>query len=433
MKKKLLAVVIFTITTITPMFTISAFADTMSQVQASKAQQEQQAQQAQQQLEKLDNQIQNSMIQANQLDGKINEANANIKSYQDQISQTQTKLEQSKVKMDQEIAGLYKSGYANNGLLAYLNALFSGNSFSQIVTNLEDVYSINQSNQKTLNQIKAQEDQLKSEQASLQSNVQTLENSKTAVAKNLNDQNDAKNKEQGILSQAQNQVAKLSQQEIQIQQAQVQAALKADQAKAEAAAKAAAASKAAAEAKAEASSNSAAKASTSTSAPAKASTSSSSNTSSNSSSKSSSNSSQTMTVTTANGNEQESVGNTQYVPNNSQASGSAQAIISYGEQFIGVPYVWGGESPSGFDCSGLMQYIFGHNGVSLPRTSEAQQECGTPVAKGNLQPGDLVFWGEPAYHVAVYIGNGQILVAPHTGAYVTVMNLYPYTNARRVL
>ncbi|MGL5414096.1 MAG: NlpC/P60 family protein [Clostridium sp.] len=434
MKKKLLAVVIFTITTITPMFTINAFADTMSQVQASKAQQEQQAQQAQQQLEQLDNQIQNSMIQAKQLDGKINEANANIQSYQSQIAQTQTKLEQSKAKMDQEIAGLYKSGYANNGLLAYLNALFSGNSFSQIVTNLQDVYSINQSNQKTLNQIKAQEDQLKSEQASLQSNVQTLENSKTAVSKNLNDQNEAKNKEQGILSQAQNQVAKLSQQEIQIKQAEVQAALKADQAKAEAAAKAAAANKAA-EAKADASSSSSAKASTTSSTKASTSSSTSASSSASASSNSSSNSSSsgTMTVTTANGNEQESVGKTQYVPNNAQASGSASAIISYGEQFIGVPYVWGGESPSGFDCSGLMQYIFGHNGVSLPRTAAAQQECGTPVAKGNLQPGDLVFWGEPAYHVAVYIGNGQILVAPHTGAYVTVMNLYPYTNARRVL
>ncbi|MGL5415976.1 MAG: NlpC/P60 family protein [Clostridium sp.] len=110
-----------------------------------------------------------------------------------------------------------------------------------------------------------------------------------------------------------------------------------------------------------------------------------------------------------------------------------QDIISYGEQFIGTPYVWGGESPSGFDCSGLMQYIFANYGVNLPRTTSAQQECGTPVAQGNLQPGDLVFWGEPAYHVALYIGNGQILVAPHTGTTVTIMNLYPYTNARRIL
>ncbi|MGL5414235.1 MAG: SH3 domain-containing protein [Clostridium sp.] len=111
----------------------------------------------------------------------------------------------------------------------------------------------------------------------------------------------------------------------------------------------------------------------------------------------------------------------------------AQQIINYGEQFIGTPYEWGGESPSGFDCSGLVQYVFGHNGVSLPRTAAEQQECGTPVAQGDLQPGDLVFWGDPAYHVAIYIGNGQILVSPHTGTTVTTMNLYPYTNARRVL
>ncbi|MGL4850368.1 MAG: SH3 domain-containing protein [Clostridium sp.] len=108
-------------------------------------------------------------------------------------------------------------------------------------------------------------------------------------------------------------------------------------------------------------------------------------------------------------------------------------IINYGEQFIGTPYEWGGESPSGFDCSGLVQYVFAHNGINLPRTTEAQQQCGVPVAPGDLEPGDLVFWGEPAYHVAIYIGNGQILVAPHTGTTVTIMNLYPYTNARRII
>ncbi|MGL5646412.1 MAG: NlpC/P60 family protein [Clostridium sp.] len=416
MKKKLLVAVIFAVTMITtPMFTnMNAFADTVTQVQSDKAAQQQKALEAQEQLEKLDNQIQNTMIKSKQLDSQIASANANIQSYQNQISQTQAKLNTEKQKMDNEIAGLYKAGYANNGLLAYLNAIFTGNSFSQIVTNLEDVHSINQANQKTLNEIKEQEATLKNQEASLQSNVKTLQESKSQVASNLAEQQGAKQKEQSILSTAQANVAADSAQEIAMQKAKVQKALQEDAAKA-----------ATSTSKSTSSSSNTAASSTSSS----SSNTAVSSTSSNSSNSSSSNVSNTGGSSSSSSSSSATVQQS----NNSQASGSAQAIISYGEQFIGVPYVWGGESPSGFDCSGLMQYIFGHNGVSLPRTAAAQQECGTPVAKGDLQPGDLVFWGDPAYHVAVYIGGGQILVAPHTGAYVTVMNLYPYTNARRVL
>ncbi|MGL5417717.1 MAG: NlpC/P60 family protein [Clostridium sp.] len=412
MKKKLLVAVIFAVTMITtPMFTnMNAFADTVTQVQSDKAAQQQKALEAQEQLEKLDNQIQNTMIKSKQLDSQIASANANIQSYQNQIAQTQAKLNTEKQKMDNEIAGLYKAGYANNGLLAYLNAIFTGNSFSQIVTNLEDVHSINEANQKTLNQIKGQEATLKNQEASLQSNVKTLQESKSQVASNLAEQQGAKQKEQSILSTAQANVAADSAQEIAMQKAKVQKALQEDAAKT---------------VTSTSKSTSSPSSNTATSSTSSSNTSASSNSSSSSSSNASNNGESSSSSSSSSATVQQS--------NNSQASGSAQAIISYGEQFIGVPYVWGGESPSGFDCSGLMQYIFGHNGVSLPRTAAAQQECGTPVAKGDLQPGDLVFWGDPAYHVAVYIGGGQILVAPHTGAYVTVMNLYPYTNARRVL
>ncbi|MGL4875314.1 MAG: NlpC/P60 family protein [Clostridium sp.] len=402
MKKKLLVAMIFAVTMITtPMFTnMSAFGDTISQ---EKQAQQQKANQAQEQLEKLDNQIQNTMIKSKQLDGQIASANANIKSYQAQIGQTQAKLNTEKQKMDNEIAGLYKAGYASNGLLAYLNALFTGNNFSQIVTNIEDVHSINKANQKTLNEIKSQEATLKNQEASLQSNIKNLQDAKSQVSSNLNEQQSAKQKEQGILNDANLKVQAYSAQEIAAQKAQVQKALQED-----------AAQKA----------TTLAKSSTSTRSSAN-----------NATASNNATTSSNVAASNNGGSETASSGNSQSVhqSNNVQASGTAASIISYGEQFIGVPYVYGGESPSGFDCSGLMQYIFGHGGVSLPRTAAGQQNMGTPVAKGDLQPGDLVFWGDPAYHVAVYIGGGQILVAPHTGAYVTVMNLYPYTNARRVL
>ncbi|ACU53111.1 NLP/P60 protein [Acidimicrobium ferrooxidans DSM 10331] len=84
---------------------------------------------------------------------------------------------------------------------------------------------------------------------------------------------------------------------------------------------------------------------------------------------------------------------------------------------IGVPYVWGGSSPAtGFDCSGLVQWAYAQAGVELPRTAAEQQTVGTLVPSlAAAQPGDLVFYGNPAYHVAIYAGNGMVVQAPMTG------------------
>ncbi|MGL4743856.1 MAG: C40 family peptidase [Dermatophilaceae bacterium] len=81
---------------------------------------------------------------------------------------------------------------------------------------------------------------------------------------------------------------------------------------------------------------------------------------------------------------------------------------------LGIPYLFGGESPStGFDCSAFTQYVFGKAGVDIPRTASEQQDSATSVT--DPQPGDLVFFGSPAWHVGIYTGNGMMIDSPRTG------------------
>lgn len=105
-----------------------------------------------------------------------------------------------------------------------------------------------------------------------------------------------------------------------------------------------------------------------------------------------------------------------------QAPAASGDVISIAKQYIGVPYVYGGSTPSGFDCSGFTQYVFAKAGKSLPRVTTAQQAATTPVS--DPQPGDLVFFGSPAYHMGIYVGNGQMIDAPRTGSSVSVRPVF---------
>jgi cell wall-associated NlpC family hydrolase len=91
--------------------------------------------------------------------------------------------------------------------------------------------------------------------------------------------------------------------------------------------------------------------------------------------------------------------------------------------YHGVPYLWAGATPAGFDCSGLILYVYKQHGVNLPHYSGSQFLLGTKVAAADLQPGDVVFFGSPIHHVGMYIGGGYFLHAPRTGDFVKISKL----------
>ena len=118
------------------------------------------------------------------------------------------------------------------------------------------------------------------------------------------------------------------------------------------------------------------------------------------------------------------------------------SIVYTAESFLGTPYRYGGEDPSGFDCSGLTLFVYSRNGIRLPRTVVDQMHTGRAVRKRNLALGDLVFFrvsSKGAYHVGIYAGDQQFIHAPRTGKrveYQSMNNPYyrrRYYTARRLL
>lgn len=116
---------------------------------------------------------------------------------------------------------------------------------------------------------------------------------------------------------------------------------------------------------------------------------------------------------------------------NGAASGRASVAIKYAYAQLGKPYQWGGAGPNSFDCSGLVMRAWGAAGVGLPHSAAGDQGELPAVSLSALEPGDLVFYGSPAYHVAIYIGGGRIIQAAHTGTNVEISSVGGATSAGR--
>jgi cell wall-associated NlpC family hydrolase len=108
------------------------------------------------------------------------------------------------------------------------------------------------------------------------------------------------------------------------------------------------------------------------------------------------------------------------------SSGRGSTVVAIAMRYLGVPYVYGGASPRGFDCSGFTQYVFAQIGISLARSADGQYRTVPRIARSQAQPGDLVFYlsGGSAYHVGIFLGGNRMIAAPHTGTVVRVQDIY---------
>lgn len=115
-----------------------------------------------------------------------------------------------------------------------------------------------------------------------------------------------------------------------------------------------------------------------------------------------------------------------------------EQAVKIAKKYLGVPYVWGGTTPNGFDCSGLVQYVYAELGINITRTTYTQVNDGEYVPREELQEGDLVFFGDKysPHHVGMYIGDGLMIHAPQTGDVIKIVELSArsdYATARRII
>lgn len=343
---------------------------------------EQKALKLEQRIQKLDNSIIEAMDKVDRLNKKIKNSNEKITQTKKDIKQTQTEYELRKTLYEERLRDI--QGESKSTFMLYADVFLSSEGMSDFIDRTTAVTQILDSDQSLMTELNDKEDKLIASKTSLKKVNTELKEDKKDLAKEMKQIKKDKKKVESKL--------KATKKTIKEEKAAKKAA-KAAQKRAE---------KAVREAVKTASKDDDKQVSLSP-----------------------------VVNITKTSNKNDDVLN---LINQKPSGGDASGLIGYAKNFLGVPYVWGGTSPSGFDCSGLMQYVYRSEGISLPRTSSQQQNSGTRISPNDVQAGDLVFFGSPAYHVGMYIGNGQWLHAPQTGDVVKIASYNPsmFSSAARV-
>ncbi|MGO3350957.1 MAG: C40 family peptidase [Lacticaseibacillus paracasei] len=346
-----------------------------------------QIQTANEKTAKLSNDVSNKALDIKNAEEKISASQAKIASYNQQIVKAQVEVGKRKDNLKEQLISLQKQvGNSVTGNV-YFDFVLNSNSLTDLVGRSLTVNKLSQASAEALQAVKDSQAKVKTLQTEQEAKQETLVATKSQLESD-------KAKIESLKSDAEKSASDLQQTLEANKDKLAQLAASEDAAKAAAATAAVAATPSA----------------SSTSTASSSAASSSVNTSTNTSTTSASSSASASQAPAS---------------NTSSVSVSGGSIASNAAKYIGVPYVYGGTSPSGFDCSGLIYYAAKEAGISLPRTSQAQSTLGSYVSVSDLKAGDLVFWGGvgSAYHVGIYIGGGQYLHAPAPGQSVTIQSM----------
>ncbi|OAU70247.1 surface antigen [Lacticaseibacillus rhamnosus] len=357
-------------------------ADDKASLQAQNDDLLKQVQAANEKSAKLNNEVSNKVLAIQNAEAKIKDSQAKIADFASQLTKANQEVSKRKSNLKDQLISLQKRAGDSVTGNVYFDFILNSDSLTDLVGRSLTVSKLSQASAEALQAVKDSEAKVKNLKAAQEANQKNLVATKSQLESD-------KAKIDGLKADA-DKAAADAQQTIDANKEKLAAMAADEAAKAEAAQKAVTA--------------------------VASSTASASSTSASSS-------------TTASSN---SIGSSKAASSQAPASaGSSTVSVSGGSiagnaaKYLGVPYVYGGTSPAGFDCSGLIYYAAKEAGISLPRTSQAQSTLGSYVSVSDLQAGDLVFWGGvgSAYHVGVYIGNGQYIHAPEPGQNVTVQSV----------
>ncbi|MBE6066508.1 MAG: glycoside hydrolase [Clostridium lundense] len=340
-------------------------------------------------IEHLDNKIQKALAEVEGYKSKISKTESNIEQVNKDITKAEEDLEKQQDLFNKRVRALYVNGQAS-----YLDVLVEAEGFSDLMSRVENVRRVMKYDKEIFAEMESQREVLNAKKSELDKEKQNLVAFKNDSEKKLAEIKESA-AEQKRLIQDLNSEKKIYASKINTSQVAVNSTLQAINQENARAAEAARLAREAAQSQQN-------------------------NNSNNNSGNSSSNN-----------------GSTPSRGPSYSGSVSGNDLVAYAQNFLGLQYVWGGTTPSGFDCSGYMQYVYAHFGISIGRTTYNQIHNGVEVSRSELQPGDLVLfgtWNDP-HHVGMYIGGNQYIHAPRTGDVIKISPLTrsDYLTARRIL
>lgn len=384
-----------------------AWADTPAITRAKS-----QAEALREQIDELDEKVEAAVEEYNTAKELLAQTQAAAKKNEAKLKKTEADLEEARARLTVRVVEIYKAGH-----LGMLDTLVGSVSFSDLVNRLSLMERLSKQDSELIAQVTAYQDEVTARKAELAKQLAEQKQYKAEAAA----------AEDKVKAQLAAKEKALAGKEVQIAQLEKEEAAR-QAALAEAARKAAEEARKAREAAAREAKEAAARNATTTTTERTVTT-----------QRTTTTSGRTITTdgdTTATTERPPTTERPTTTTTEGPSSGglSGGDVVDYALQFLGTRYVWGGSSPSGFDCSGFTQYVYAHFGMFIPHSSALQYRYGVAVSRAALEPGDLVFFFSPIHHVGIYIGGGKMVNAAGTGKGVRIDYLWnSYTGARRLI